>query len=155
MAQQGIYRVKKILIAILVASVFLAPSAHAGKIFRFIGKAAVVYSIKKAVAKKTAKLAIEPRPKFRKSTIENAKNNAKHNPDGTMDCPTCETKITGGKVNNKRDFDVDHKPTWNSRKKAMREVDPPLTRKEVVDEYQRNVRIQCPECNRSHKFEEN
>lgn len=27
------------------------------------------------------------------------------------------------------------------------------TRKEVLDEYNRDVRVQCPECNQGHEFE--
>ncbi len=102
---------------------------------------------------KTAKNVIEPRPKFRKKTIENALKDAPDGADGVKICPTCGTKMTGEKVNGKRDFDVDHHTkTWAQRKKELAKK-PNLNRKEVIDEYQKDVRAQCPRCNRGHKYE--
>ena len=54
----------------------------------------------------------------------------------------------------RRGFDLDHYPdTWAERVKEMQKLDPPPTRKEVLDEFNRRVRVQCPVCNQSHEFE--
>ncbi len=46
-----------------------------------------------------------------------------------------------------RDWDIDHQPSWSARKEEMRQ-NPNLTREDVIDEYQRGTRLECPECNR-------
>ena len=93
---------------------------------------------------KAANKALEPRPKFRKKTVENALKDAPESADGSKICPTCGKKITGEKVGGKRDFDVDHtKKTWAQRKKVLADK-PNLTHKEVIEEYQKDVRAQCP-----------
>lgn len=102
----------------------------------------------------TTKSVFEPRPKFRKSTRDKALAEAQKNPDGSMSCPTCDKKITGKKLNGRNDYDLDHHPvTWSDTKKKMKNQQISPSRKEVNDKYQENVRVQCPKCNRSHKFE--
>lgn len=92
----------------------------------------------------------EPRPKFWKSTRDNAVKGAPKNPQGNMECPTCGKEITGKKVNGRRDYDLDHTgQTWAQRKRFLAG----RTRGEVIEAYQRDVRVQCPECNQSHKYE--
>lgn len=98
---------------------------------------------------------------FRKSTHETMRENGPKNAEGEMICPTCgrnmsdtitvETK--NGSVK-RRGYDGDHYPTtWAERVRDMqsREVKP--TRKEVLDEYNRDVRAQCPPCNQGHRYE--
>jgi RHS repeat-associated protein len=95
----------------------------------------------------------EPRPKFRKETDRNAWNAAKDgSKPGTKQCPTCSKELTGKKdpETGRRDYDLDHTgKTWADRKKDLKGA----SRAEVIDEYQREVRTQCPHCNRGHKFE--
>lgn len=101
------------------------------------------------------------RPKFRKATIEKAVAEAPRNSSGSMICPTCgeviPEKIVINTKNGPRErvgYDLDHYPvTWAERVDTMRAFDTPPTRKEVLDEYNSNVRVQCPTCNQSHKFE--
>src|SRR5262249_51525676 len=105
------------------------------------------------------------RGSFRKSTLETAKQEAPRNEAGEMTCPTCERvmpeRITietkKGPVE-RRGFDLDHfQKTWAQRVKEMREQAAATgrepSRKEVLDEYNKLVRAQCPECNQGHQFE--
>jgi hypothetical protein len=97
----------------------------------------------------------EPRPKFRKSTDHKAWDEAKNgSKPGTKQCPTCKKDITGKKdpKTGRRDYDLDHtKETWSTRKKDLQKKG--ASHKEVNDEYQKDVRVQCPRCNRSHNLE--
>jgi HNH/ENDO VII superfamily nuclease with conserved GHE residues len=95
------------------------------------------------------------RPSFRKATTERALEEAPVGPDGGKVCPTCEKPIGRGTIERggrlRRDFDVDHTgKTWAQRVSEMRQN---ITRREVIEEYQRDVRAQCPDCNQSHAFE--
>jgi endogenous inhibitor of DNA gyrase (YacG/DUF329 family) len=79
---------------------------------------------------------------FRKAPKEKALSEAPQNASGQMICPTC------GQV--MKNPDMDHFPTtWAQRVKQL--FNP--TRKEVLDLYNKDIRAQCPTCNRSHKFE--
>ncbi|NWJ45625.1 MAG: hypothetical protein HXX08_07080 [Chloroflexi bacterium] len=53
----------------------------------------------------------------------------------------------------RRGYDLDHFDTWVNKKIKLQEQDPPPTRKEVIDEYNSDLRIQCPSCNQGHKYE--
>lgn len=104
------------------------------------------------------------RASFRKSTV---KDNWKTAPTGinksTRKCPTCgksvgttKTKKVGGK--RQYVWESDHTgATWAQRKAYMQSREKATgvkyTRKEVLDEYNRNTRLQCSSCNRSHRFE--
>lgn len=150
---------KRLVITILMVAFALTPlSVEARKYSRSysgFGKSHSIFNQKTVKKKSAVKSIFEPRPKFRKTTTENAIKNAGKNPDGSMACPTCEKRMTGEKVSGKRDFDLDHHPaTWAERKKRMKALSPQPDRKTVRDEYQKDVRVQCPDCNRSHKFEE-
>ena len=98
---------------------------------------------------------------FRKSTHEKALLEAPRNQNGEMICPTCGKKIqnqitqqTKNGLRNRRGYDLDHYPTtWNERVKKMEAQTVPPTRKEVLNIYNEDVRVQCPDCNQSHKFE--
>jgi hypothetical protein len=105
--------------------------------------------------------ALYARGSFRKKVVEGAAEGAPRNAEGEMLCPTCrrvmpeqivvETK-RGPVV--RRGFDLDHFPeTWAERVRRMMTRPSPPTRKEVLDEYNRWLRAQCPECNQGHQFE--
>ena len=97
------------------------------------------------------------RGKFRKSTHEKMKADAPRDADGDMICPTCGKKIPETITQNGRTrigYDGDHYPTtWNERAQAMKAQPTTLTRKQILDIYNQDVRVQCPECNQGHKFE--
>jgi RHS repeat-associated protein len=109
--------------------------------------------------------ALYARSSFRKSTLEHAKGEAARNQAGEMTCPTCE-KVMPEKITvetkkgpvDRRGFDMDHfNKTWAQRVKEMRDnaaaTGREPSRKEVLDEYNRLLRAQCPKCNQSHQFE--
>jgi RHS repeat-associated protein len=92
------------------------------------------------------------RPAFWVETEHHAWRAAADGPNGTKLCPTCDTKITGTKIRGVRDFDLDHYvQTWAQLKIELSRI-PGLTRRQVIEAYQRNVRVQCPGCNRSNRF---
>ena len=101
------------------------------------------------------------RGNFRKTTLKNAINEAPKNENGEMICPTCgkiipnKIKIqTKNGIKVRRGYDLDHYPsTWSERVQKMKTQDEPPTRKMVLDIYNKDVRIQCPECNQGHMFE--
>ena len=96
------------------------------------------------------------RGSFRKDPTEDAIAAATDS-SGNRICPTCGSIIpdfiTVGK-RTRRGFDLDHYPeTWAKRVEKMKSCPKPPTRKEVLDEYNRDLRVQCPECNQSHQWE--
>ena len=97
------------------------------------------------------------RGKFRKSTHEKMKAEAPRDADGNMICPTCGKKIPNVITKNGRTrigYDGDHYPTtWSERVKAMKAQPTAPTRKQVLDIFNEDVRVQCPECNQGHMFE--
>ena len=80
---------------------------------------------------------------FRKETLENAWKNAADGSTGGKLCPTCkkEVKVEPGK--GRRDWDGDHQPPWKARDKTG------MDRKQILDDYNKGVRLECPHCNRS------
>ena len=95
-----------------------------------------------------------PRFKWRKPTEKKAKEEAKEGPViGTMVCPTCPKVLDDSKdEHGKRGWDIDHtKEKWADRYKRLKENG--ASPKEIRDEYQKDVRVQCRACNRGHKFE--
>jgi hypothetical protein len=105
--------------------------------------------------------ALYARGKFRKSARINAENAAPKNKNGEMLCPTCgkviPKKITQETVNGPRQrvgYDLDHYPdTWSERVDKFKQREMPPTRAEVLNEYNRELRVQCPKCNEGHQFE--
>jgi len=96
----------------------------------------------------------ESRPKFRKKTIEGAWDGMEDGPViGTKVCPTCPKVIDNSKAKDgKRTWDVDHtKEKWADRLKRLKEKG--AGKKEVNDDYQKDVRGQCRRCNRNHEHE--
>jgi len=81
---------------------------------------------------------------FRKRTIQDSWDNAA--PGSKRDakaCPTCNKDVEVAPGQGRRDWDVDHQPKWRDR--DLRGLD----RKQVLDQYNKDVRLRCPSCNRS------
>lgn len=101
------------------------------------------------------------RSSFRKSTRKQAESEAPKNADGKMICCTCgkdiPKTITVNTKNGERKrigYDLDHYPdTWAERVDEMKSRATQPTRKAVLNEYNRDVRVQCNPCNISHQFE--
>jgi RHS repeat-associated protein len=101
------------------------------------------------------------RGSFRRGAVTQAVNEAPVNAQGQMICPTCSEVIpetitiqtkNGPKV--RRGFDLDHYPdTWAERVARMKDLPEPPTRSDVLNEYNSRLRVQCPACNQSHRFE--
>ena len=78
-----------------------------------------------------------------------------------MICPTCGKDIPDSiTINTKKGplnrigYDLDHYPdTWAERVASMKVGEVKPTRKEVLDEYNKRLRVQCHPCNISHAFE--
>ncbi len=93
---------------------------------------------------------VTKRPKsFRKQTIKDSWDNAADGsiPD-TKACPTCGKNVTGNphkgeKRNNPEGWDIDHQPPWSQRDLSEME------RSQVLDNYNKGTRLECPSCNRS------
>jgi filamentous hemagglutinin len=56
---------------------------------------------------------------------------------------TCGKDVEVAPGQGRRDWDVDHQPKWKDRDLSG------MDRKQVLDEYNKNVRLRCPSCNRS------
>lgn len=81
---------------------------------------------------------------FRKKTVQDSWDNAANgSKPGTKACPTCGKDVEVAPGQGPRDWDVDHQPPW-----SQRDLDG-MTRKDVLDEYNRGTRLECPSCNRS------
>ena len=101
------------------------------------------------------------RSSFRKSSRVKAESEAPKNESGKMICPTCGKDIPDSiTINTKKGplnrigYDLDHYPdTWAERVASMKAGEVKPTRKEVLDEYNKRLRVQCHECNISHAFE--
>ncbi|WP_412740952.1 polymorphic toxin-type HINT domain-containing protein [Krasilnikovia sp. MM14-A1259] len=95
------------------------------------------------------------RPSFRKGTERDALEAAPRAADGGPACPGCGTEIGRGKIEYggrmRRDFDLDHyNGTWAERKRQMPSD---ISRADVIDIYQEDVRATCPICNQNHSLE--
>ncbi|MFJ6267118.1 GH-E family nuclease [Lysinibacillus xylanilyticus] len=85
------------------------------------------------------------RGSFRKGTVQDAWDNAESGLNGGKLCPTCKDEVKVEPFSGeKRDWDIDHVPAWTNR-----EFPANVTRKEVLDNYQKGTRLECPSCNRS------
>jgi hypothetical protein len=94
------------------------------------------------------------RGKFRKATEQDSWEGAEEGPNGGRLCPSCGKEVMDapGSVRGvdeagrtiPRDWDISHNPSWTNR-----EFDPNSTRKEVLDNYNEGVGLECPSCNRS------
>ncbi|WP_436616734.1 GH-E family nuclease [Sorangium sp. So ce1024] len=101
----------------------------------------------KAPVKPTASStgAVTKRPSgFRKQAVQDAWDDAvQGSKAGSKACPDCGKDVDVAPGQGRRDWDVDHQPKWKNRGLTGR------TRKEVLDEYNKDVRLRCPTCNRS------
>ena len=101
------------------------------------------------------------RGKFRKSARDKAVAEAPRDSHGNMICPTCGEIIPPKIIQNTKNgprsrvgYDLDHYPvTWNERKNKMKASEQNYTRKQVLDEYNKDLRVQCPPCNEGHQYE--
>ncbi|WP_431809775.1 GH-E family nuclease [Brevibacillus agri] len=101
------------------------------------------------------------RGSFRKGARAKAESEAPKNASGKMICPTCGKDIPDSITINTKNgpvkrigYDLDHYPdTWAERVASMKAGEVPPTRTEVLDEYNARLRVQCHECNISHKYE--
>lgn len=114
-------------------------------------KSALVSAVDAKILASEAKPAgpdVSNRPSsFRRATEVDAWASAADGPTGGKLCPTCgmEVKIPPGKGTREkpRDWDVDHQPPWSKRDHNG------WTREEILDDYNRGTRLECPQCNRS------
>jgi RHS repeat-associated protein len=95
------------------------------------------------VAKVGAEVVKRP-SSFRKQTVQDAWDNARTGSSaGTKVCSTCSKEVRVAPGQGRRDWDVDHQPKWKDRDTTG------MDRKQVLDEYNKNIRLRCPTCNRS------
>lgn len=81
--------------------------------------------------------------KFRKKTLQDAWDNAAAgSKPNTRSCPDCKKDVEVAPGTGRRDWDGDHQPKWKDRDLTN------MTRKDVLNEYNRGVRVRCPTCNR-------
>ena len=93
---------------------------------------------------------VKKRPgSFRKKTLKDSWDNAVNgSKSGTKKCPTCDKDVSGNphkneKRNKPNGWDNDHQPKWKDRDLSN------MTRKQVLDEYNKDTQLRCPSCNRS------
>jgi RHS repeat-associated protein len=85
------------------------------------------------------------RGSFWKSTLNDAWENAAPGPTGGRLCPTCTKEVNVPPNSGKsRDWDGSHNPSWSNR-----EFPADASRKDVLDNYNKGVSLECPSCNRS------
>ena len=86
---------------------------------------------------------------FRKSTVNDAWDNAANGSQpNTKQCPTCGKDVKGNPYNNESrntsdGWDVSHNPSWSNRPQNYN------SRKELLDDYNSGVQLECRNCNRS------
>ncbi len=105
------------------------------------------------------------RPGWRKQRVLELRIETGGSATAAFSCPTCDTVMTGAKVKRGTklfvDFDIDHIMMTHADRVGLVqfiESNPrfqgrAFTRKEFLDIYHDSLRLQCPSCNRSHKFE--
>lgn len=84
------------------------------------------------------------RSSLRKSTVQDAWDNATDGPTGGKACPTCGKEVKVSPGSGPRDWDVDHQPKWTDR-----QFSPNASRQDVINNYQEGTSLRCPSCNRS------
>jgi hypothetical protein len=105
--------------------------------------------------------ALYARSAFRSTALSQAVARAEVNAAGRLICPTCRQEIPERLVIQtkngpviRRGFDLDHYPeTWGERIAKMKNAPVPPARNEVLDAFNQDLRVQCPTCNQSHRFE--
>jgi RHS repeat-associated protein len=130
-------------------------------------QAASVANVAAADADAAANRVLDPknnlfsRGSWRKKTIADAEKAAREANQGELVCATCGKDVSapiivetvkGPKI--RVGYDLDHFPeTWSERLRRLKNQQPEPGRSTILDEFNRNVRVQCPECNVSHEWE--
>jgi RHS repeat-associated protein len=81
--------------------------------------------------------------RVRKGTEQANWDNAEDGEDGGKRCPTCDREVKSKPGEKNKDWDNDHIEKWKNRDLRGK------NRKEVLDEYNRDTRLRCVNCNRS------
>jgi len=99
----------------------------------------------KDLSKSAGKRSDPKRPsKFRKKTVQDAWDDAAPGSKlGPKACPTCNKDADVAPGQGHRDWDVDHQPKWKDRDLSG------MDRKQILDEFNKDVRLRCPSCNRA------
>lgn len=101
------------------------------------------------------------RPAWRKTTLARAESASRLANDGELLCATCGIGVSQpisvqtrlGQIV-RRGYDLDHFPdTLAERIRRFKNQPIPPTRPEFIEEFQLRVRVQCPTCNQSHRWE--
>ncbi|WP_089084267.1 RHS repeat-associated core domain-containing protein [Aquitalea magnusonii] len=88
---------------------------------------------------------VTSRSSWRKSTVQDAWDNAAPSPTGGRVCPACKGEVKVAPGTGRRDWDIDHHPEpWSKR-----DFPDNISRKEVIDNYQDGTIFKCASCNRS------
>lgn len=86
---------------------------------------------------------VTSRGRFRKQTLEDMWEGAEPGENGGRLCPTCSSeRMVPPNSGAPRDWHGSHYPSWSNR-----EFPPDISRKEVLDNYQEDVFLECPDCN--------
>lgn len=80
--------------------------------------------------------------RVRKSTEQGNWDQAQDGESGGKVCPTCDKEVQSRPREKNKDWDNDHDPKWKDRDKYGK------TRKEILDEYNKDTRLRCVGCNR-------
>jgi RHS repeat-associated protein len=102
---------------------------------------------------------------WRKRRVIELRIEAGGSANAAFQCPTCDTVMTGAKIQRGKrfyvDYDIDHTMmTHAERVKLIQYIEQSprfqgqtFTRKQFIDIYHEDLRLQCSACNRSHQFE--
>ncbi|UUZ47711.1 RHS repeat-associated core domain-containing protein [Massilia sp. B-10] len=80
--------------------------------------------------------------RVRKGTEQSNWDNAEDGPNGGKNCPTCDKEVQSQPGTKYKDWDNDHTEPWRERDLTGKD------RKGVLDEYNRDTRLRCVNCNR-------
>jgi hypothetical protein len=81
--------------------------------------------------------------RVRKGTEQANWDNAEDGAKGGKLCPTCAKELKSKPGDKNKDWDSDHVAPWRDRDLTGKD------RKGVLDEYNRDTRLRCVNCNRS------
>jgi RHS repeat-associated protein len=86
---------------------------------------------------------VTSRASWRTRTVGENWANAEEGPAGGRLCPTCRKEVSVEPGSGPRDWDINHEPPW-----TQRTFPPDVTRREVIENYQKGTNLECPSCNR-------
>jgi RHS repeat-associated protein len=108
------------------------------------GEAVAAETAPEMISGTNARGLVTSRGSFRKSTLQDAWDNAGVGPNGGRLCPTCGGEVeVPPNTGVPRDWDGSHFPSWSNR-----QFPSTVTRGEVLDNYNEGVWLECPVCNR-------